>query len=151
MKKDICPYCGKDYVYLSRHKCPKAPKEEKSKKQSESVVEKLERYIEPKKIIDKESVLSKIDLKSDKTFRFISKFIDLEMVYTSSPKTKKIIKDIFQSDILIYNFLSEEESDLIKDCFKITKIEEFSKLDSEDIFRTISVVKRPIIKDELVK
>ena len=24
-EKEICPYCGKGFVYLNRHKCPKAP------------------------------------------------------------------------------------------------------------------------------
>ena len=137
-QKETCPYCGKDFVYLSRHKCPKAPKEEKPKKKADEVIEKLAHYIEPKKRIPKESILSKIDIKSDKTLRFISKFINFENVNLTSPKLKKVIKDVFQSEITIYNFLNDDEAKIIEDCFELSKIDEFSKLDSEDIYKTIS-------------
>ncbi len=136
--KEKCPYCGKEFVALNRHKCKKAPKEESVKTKPDSVIDKLDRYIEPKKIIDKESILSKVDLKSDKTLRFLSKFINLELVYSNSTKTKKIIKDILDSSINIYNFLNEEELKILEECFKLSKIDDYSKLDSEDIYKTIS-------------
>ena len=74
-QKEKCPYCGKEFVYLSRHKCKNAPKEEKSKEQIETISKKLEHYIEPKKVIDKESILAKIDLESEAHLTDLDNFL----------------------------------------------------------------------------
>ena len=57
--KEKCPYCGKEFVNLSRHKCKKAPAEEASLG-SESAPAKEEK---PKKTAAKKSTTKKAETK----------------------------------------------------------------------------------------
>jgi GTPase SAR1 family protein len=160
-QKETCPYCGKAFVYLNRHKCPNSPEgeeakgeapiEKKEKKKAPSVKDEVERFIEPRKLIPKDSILSKIDLKSDRTIKFISKFIDLSLIKSNRAKSKKLIKDIFSNSINCYNFLSKEDTKIITECYKIKKIADFSKLDSEDIYITLSVSAYKKIMEQIEK
>jgi hypothetical protein len=83
-EKQVCPYCGKEFVYLSRHKCK--VKERMESKEDESTQKEIrqERVKERKRELtrklnkDEQEVLDIINKERDLVFEDLREMVDIE-------------------------------------------------------------------------
>jgi len=81
-KKDVCPYCGKSFAYLSRHKCKIKERVEGPLDEKSDVERRIERIEEKKKEFnrnlrkDEKLILDMIDKEKDILFDDLLKLTD---------------------------------------------------------------------------
>jgi hypothetical protein len=81
-KKEVCPYCGKSFAYLTRHKCKIKEKVEGIVDERSTVERRIERIEEKKKDLkrtlkrDEKGVLEIINKKKDIYFDDLLKIVD---------------------------------------------------------------------------
>ena len=102
-EKEVCPYCGKAFVYLNRHKCKNKPDEEQvvdieqvklsDDAETKPIEKPVQKPLKPKEIPPKEDII--VETHSE-TVRFLSKFIKPEAIKLEKGKDKNILRDVLK-------------------------------------------------------
>jgi GTPase SAR1 family protein len=146
-KKETCPFCGKQFVRLNRHKCklkPKSPDKALEAKRieiedrSDQIKEgkKRNEHVSKRDVAYKESDI--IRASHSETVRFISKFFKPGTIKLTKEKDKKIIKDLLKNPIESYNFLNMREVNFIKVLLMCSNIGDLLQYADKDIYEIIS-------------
>ncbi|MHA1293467.1 MAG: ADP-ribosylation factor-like protein [Promethearchaeota archaeon] len=144
-KKEICPYCGRSFVYLNRHICKLKPKNKESVVEIEKVnlfkgkeqhhqILKEKMHIKPTEIQPKEDII--VESHSN-TIKFITKFFRPETIKIGKEKDKNIIRDILKLSIDAFKFLDKKEVNFIKVIFMVNNIGELLQYQGKNLYNYI--------------
>jgi len=144
-KKEVCPYCGKTFAYLSRHKCKIKERVEGSAEDTSGEERRVDRIKETKKNIqrnlkkDEKTILDIINKKKDLYFYELMELTDksrtelekiLDLLYMQSKI--KIRRELVDSSWTKYIGAIEDYSNDVS--VKVTKINKKNKDFIWDLF-----------------
>jgi GTPase SAR1 family protein len=156
-KKETCPYCGKQFMHLDRHRCklkpdgPERALEFKkvdigggSEDSKESLME-IEREFK-KGVVSNESDI--IAESHSKTVQFISKFFKPGTIKLTKEKDKKVIRDLLKSPIESFKFLDNRELNFIKVVLMVSTVGELLQYANKNLYDSISATHLKSLEDK---
>ena len=145
--KETCPYCGKQFMHLDRHKCKLKPDppDKAIEFKKVDIEERSEDFKESNRSIEREAKKGEASNESDiiaethsETIRFISKFFKPGTINLTKEKDKKVIKDLLKSPIESYKFLDKRELNFIKVVLMVSTIGELLQYTNKNLYDLIS-------------
>lgn len=146
-KKETCPYCGKQFVHLSRHKCKlKKSASEKAMEFEKVKIEESSKELKERKTGTEKGARKGVSTPEQdviaethsETVRFISKFFKSGTIKLAKEKDKKVIKDLLKNPVDSYKFLDKRELNFIKAVLMVSTIGELLQFNNKHIYDYIS-------------